>query len=263
MDIHNNQTLTIPKKNMVKYLGVHFDHLFRLNKHHLIQISKAKDTFKSNSRIFYNTNLENKAKIICYQLLVRPLLTYATPILWNTGPTIIEMMRKFERGCIRACLRAHRTPESNYKKRTKNEVIYNKANIPRIDNFMLKLTRSYFSNIEKTNNTSIKNLMETNDELTNEMMLSGYLPPEAFTHCDKIGVIQDHNNVPIIYHKKRHSTNKKINSNLEEYNYNLLTYSIAIPNRDKNDMDRLTNKYKWLHNDAKHLDELRRRTKKK
>lgn len=182
MDIHNNPTLVIPKKIIVKYLGVHFNHLCRLNKHHMIQTSKAKDIFKSNSRIFYNADLENKPKIICYhQLLVRQLLTYAMPFLWNTGLTIIKMMRRFERGCIRVCLRAHRTSKSNFKKRTKNELIYNKANITRIDNFMLKMTRRYFCNLEKIHNLTIKKLMEPNGELTNEMMLSGYLPEALFT----------------------------------------------------------------------------------
>lgn len=80
---------------------------------------------------------------------------------------------------------------------------------------------------------------------------------------DKIGVIQDQNNVPIIYHKKIHSTNKKISINSEEYNNDMLTYSTAMANRDIKDTDRLSTRYKWLHEDAKHIDELRRRTKKK
>lgn len=234
-----------------------------MNKHHLIQLNKAKENFKKNSRIFHNSSLENKAKLICYQLLIRPIIIFSTPILWNTGPTIIEQLRKFERGCLRAILKAHRTKESDYKKRTKNKVIYNRANIPRIDIFMLKLVRRYFSNLEESNNILIKEISKQNEELALDMMKSGYMTPETFMYCDKISVIQDQNNVPIIYHKKRHSTNKKISNISEEYNNDTVTYSTALASRDLKDTDRLSKKYKWLQRDAKHLDELRRRTKKK
>ncbi|KAI4480425.1 hypothetical protein M0802_014235 [Mischocyttarus mexicanus] len=76
-----SSTLVIPQKKTVKYLGVTLDHLLRLKKHHSIQLNKAKIAIKANCRIFYNSNLEARAKVICYQLLIRPLLTYVAPVL--------------------------------------------------------------------------------------------------------------------------------------------------------------------------------------
>lgn len=70
----------IPHKNTVKYLGVHLDHLLRLCKHTDTQLNKAKAAVNVNKRIFYSKYLNRRAKIICYQLLIRPILTYAAPI---------------------------------------------------------------------------------------------------------------------------------------------------------------------------------------
>ncbi|KAI4475151.1 hypothetical protein M0802_015265 [Mischocyttarus mexicanus] len=89
-----SSTLVIPQKKTVKYLGVTLDYLLRLNKHHSIQLNKAKIAIKANSRIFYNSNLEARSKIICYPLLIRPILTYAVLVLWNMGSTVMEKYRR-------------------------------------------------------------------------------------------------------------------------------------------------------------------------
>ncbi|KAI4486271.1 hypothetical protein M0802_012415 [Mischocyttarus mexicanus] len=87
---------------------------------------------------------------------------------------------------------------------------------------------------------------------------SGYIPPELFTLCDKHGLIQDENNLPVLYHIKRHCTDKTIS--LEP---NLITrnsFSTALPNIDKRDTHRLSKAYWWLTQDAKYIDEIRRRS---
>lgn len=53
----------------------------RYIKHLDIQLSKAKNGFKALIRLFNNNQLSVKAKIICYLLLIRPILTYAAPHL--------------------------------------------------------------------------------------------------------------------------------------------------------------------------------------
>ncbi|KAK0071793.1 hypothetical protein PV325_012361, partial [Microctonus aethiopoides] len=90
---------------------------------------------------------------------------------------------------------------------------------------------------------------------------TGYIPPQAFTLADKLGILQDDMNVPIIYHIRRHKASKKLPSSYEELENFSPVYSKAIPNRDFNDMHRINNKYWWLQADAKHLDELRKRAK--
>lgn len=64
------ELIEVPHKNIVKYLGIHLDHLMKLNSHVNIQLEKAKKAFQANRRIFYNRNLYPTAKIISYQLVV-------------------------------------------------------------------------------------------------------------------------------------------------------------------------------------------------
>ncbi|CAD6230346.1 GSCOCG00012164001-RA-CDS, partial [Cotesia congregata] len=176
-DKDTGEEFPIPNQK-VKYLGINFDYLLRMNKHHTIQLNKAKKAFRANSRIFCDRNIDSKAKLICYQLLVRPIMSYAAPIWWNIGPSVMEKYRKFERSCLKKCLGRYRSPESNYLKYLSNKEIYNLANIPRFDNFCLTLTRNYFSTINEIDNNIIKNLKIENIELIKRMTKSNYSPPE-------------------------------------------------------------------------------------
>ncbi|KAI4480017.1 hypothetical protein M0802_014301 [Mischocyttarus mexicanus] len=255
---HNYRAVAIPHKKTVKYLGVTLDHLLRLNKHHCIQLNKARLAIKANSRIFYNSNLEAKAKIICYQLLIRPLLTYAAPVLWNTGSTVMEKYRRLERAVLRSCTRTHRTAESDYKKYVSNVKIYNLANISRIDCFTTKLCRRNYANYRTINNPIINKLGCPDEEDFANICSSGYIPPELFTLCDKHGLIQNENNLPVLYHIKRHCTDKTIS--LEPNTITRNSFSTALPNIDKRDTHRLSKAYWWLTQDAKYIDEIRRRS---
>ncbi|CAD6236622.1 GSCOCG00012474001-RA-CDS, partial [Cotesia congregata] len=158
------EKLTVPRKTTVRYLGVHLDYTLK-NKDHLdTQLKAASNAFKSNSRIFYSKYLSVKAKIICYQLLVRPILTYAAPIWWNSNPTTMEKLRAFERRCLRACTGLYRASKSNYQKFVSNEKLYEAADIPRIDNFIIKLVRDYFAKLPEINNEIINNLAKIKED---------------------------------------------------------------------------------------------------
>lgn len=88
-------------------------------------------------------------------------------------------------------------------------MLYSKARIPRIDNFMVKLTREYFVKAKHIKN-SITNtqLIKIDHQLTNNNKAYGLLSPEAFLTLDHQGLIQNEKNVPIIYHwPKQKKTN--------------------------------------------------------
>ena len=57
----------------------------------------------------------------------------------------MEKLRIFERNCLRACLKMYKTSESNYESHYPNKKLYDNANIPRIDNFILKLNRDHMA----------------------------------------------------------------------------------------------------------------------
>lgn len=246
-------------KETVKYLEVTFDHLIHLTKHHKIQLEKARTAIKCNSKIFYNKNLSIKAKLICYQLLVRPLITYAAPMLWNMGPTVMKKYSRLERSALRACIRKYRKAETGYLERISNAKIYNMANLIRIDCFYLKICRNYYARFQDIGNPIMENLRCPRDEICEERCETGYLSPEMFIFCDKKGILQNEYNLPTIYHDKRHCTSKKIKL-IKNKQGNISEFSKALPRVDLMDKHRLSTDYWWLQNDAKYIEEIRRRT---
>lgn len=173
----------------------------------------------------------------------------------------MEKLREFERSCLRTALNTFRKEDS--PKFVSNENLYNLAKIPRIDIFILKLTRDYLSRTKTSHNKIVKQFSETHFDCE-ERARTGYFPPQYFTHFDNTGLIQDSNNVPIIYHFSRHQSDKTITYTLQDWsNQNNVKYNTRLSIRDRNDKTRLNKKYWWLSVNAVHLDELRRRTRRK
>lgn len=254
----NGQSTEIPVKKEVKYLGVVIDYLLHMTNHHKNQLVKSRNAIKSNARIFYNKNLSTKAKLICYQLLIRPLITYAAPMLWNMGPWVMEKYRRLERSALRSCISMHRKAETGYHERISNAKIYNTANITRVDCFYLKLCRNYFASFLNINNPIMEQLACPDDITCESHCRSGYVTPEMFIYCDRQGLLQNEMNVPIIYHENRHCFNKQIK--LNHHDFERPIHSTALPKIDINDKHRLSKDYWWLQNNAIHIDEIRRRT---
>lgn len=257
-----NDKVRIPHRQVVKYLGVYLDHLLRGNIHLTIQRQKALAAFHANSRIFYNVHLTKRAKIILYLLLIRPIISYAAPIWWNSNVSAMEQLRAFERSCLRACLRLYRSTHSNYNHYVSNKTLYNTANVPRIDSFCVKLTRDYYSKLRTIRNAHINNLAIIDERTVSSQALSGYLTPQSFIYFDSRGIIQNSDNIPIIYHWRRNKANKRITITENDWLINRAGFSesTTISKMDFFDFHRLNvDKYWWLSRDSPVLIELARR----
>lgn len=254
-----NVKTAVPHKTSVKYLGIHLDQLLRIKKHIDRQLEKATKALKANSRLFYSRNLNSNAKLICYALLIRPIVTYGAPIWYNTNASTMERLRTFERKCFRACLRNWRSSESEYQRYISNRKIYDAAKLPRIDNYILKICRNYFASIKHSDNPSINKYAHINADQLIAAKNSGYLPPETFTILDNNDYLQNANNVPVIYHWSRSRTDKSLPMSIKSQK---LMYSTVIPNRDANDLYRASAKYWWL-TDSIATEEIRKRSKHK
>ncbi|OXU26695.1 hypothetical protein TSAR_016977 [Trichomalopsis sarcophagae] len=154
----DNKQIQVDHKRTVRYLGVILDDLLRLNTHIRTQLEKAPP----------------RCKVICYLLLIRPIITYAAPIWWNVSASFMEKIRKFERYCLRASLHIYR--ESENKHFISNKHIYDVANDPRIDNFIVKLTRDYYENLKKVNNHYLQSYSNTPEHSYIRHRNSEYIP---------------------------------------------------------------------------------------
>ena len=74
----------------------------------------------------------------------------------------MEKFQFFERKCPKACLGLYIEPEENYRKRVKNKKIYEIAQAPRIDVFIIYLIRKIFPN----------------DNYYAETCINGFVPPD-------------------------------------------------------------------------------------
>lgn len=116
----------------------------------------------------------------------------------------MEKIRILERKCLRASLNINRSEHSDYIKYVNNQKLYDKAKIPRIDNFIINLTRDHFLHAsEITDNSLIFGSIYPNSMYFERALTNGFIPPEAFIYLDQKGYIQDKKNVPIIYHFPR------------------------------------------------------------
>ena len=104
-----------------------------------------------------------------------------------------------------------------------NKQLYDKTNINRIDNSIVKICRNYHAKSSLVENDLIKTFYYYNALYFEKAMVSGFLPPEAFVHLDKEKLIQNSQHIPIIYHKDRRATNKFTS---REY---------AVPRKDTDD----------------------------
>jgi len=131
----------------------------------------------------------------------------------------------------------NRSAETEYTKYISNQKLYEKANIPRIDNFIINLTREHFLQANRVKqNSLIYGALYPNPMYYNRTLSTGYIPPEAFIYLDQKGYIQDDKNVPLIYHFPRHNSNKKLEypqfSSSDDMSITW-RYSMALPIKKK------------------------------
>jgi hypothetical protein len=237
-----NQVL-IPKKTKVKYLGMMIH--MHLNQTEQIKyaIEKGNKAFMASRKLFYEKRILPRVKIIAYQALIRPTITYGVQTWYNISASLMERLRKLERKCIRVCINKVRTPESNYQHYYSNKRIYDIAKIVRIDNFCIKLTRNHYERSLKVNeNSLISRIYYHNEDYIKYSMNTGFIAPEHFIYLDSKKFIQGENHVPILYHYSRRATCKAIEFDPGNLNESSLKYDKYIPEKDKN----IRRNYWWL-----------------
>lgn len=160
------------------------------------------------------------------------------------------------------CLRINRSGHSDFQRYASNNILYNKAEIPRIDNFTIKLTRDYFSSLHLIDNTIIQSIKEHPIHSPEYQINSGYTTPQSFSFCDSRGLVQCGKNIPLLYHWRRNKANKRISFTLQDIAHNSENFIGAkdIPSKDYNDFHRLKfEKYSWLSFNCPHMRELNER----
>ena len=242
-----NGNIRIKNKNTVKYLGIYIDKFLYFNTHINNKIISARKSFFSYKKLFSSKHINKRVKVVLYQTLVRPIITYGCPVWFNISPSYMEKLRKFERKCLRACTGQYRSHHSNYLKYISNQKLYDFAQVSRIDNYIIKLIRNHISSATKSEtNNFIKGPYYENDEYLKTCLQSGFVPPETFIFLDKSEFIQNSEGIPIFYHMYRRATDKSFN--IESLSLTNNRFDTSIPHRDELFSHTVnSNLYWWLN----------------
>lgn len=79
--IKANNNTRIPNRQVVKYLGIYLDKFLYFNSHINLKLTKARNAFFMHKKLFYSQYIKPRVKVILYQSLIRPILTYGSTYL--------------------------------------------------------------------------------------------------------------------------------------------------------------------------------------
>ena len=186
------------------------------------QPKKVHEIFISNSRIFFNRYLTESNFIF----------TINSPNTYLCSPNFVEMnapsmeeFRVLEHKCLRACVSLFRVSLPDSKKYVGNKILYETVNIPRIDWFLIKMTRDYFSKLTTHTNVIIKNIASLNVNDIQQQLESVYILPQICTRLDTLGLIQNHDNIPLLYHWKCNKAIKRVTIRSDDFLLIILIFS--------------------------------------
>ncbi|GFV38527.1 RNA-directed DNA polymerase from mobile element jockey [Trichonephila clavipes] len=158
------QNQKIPWSQHTKYLGVIIDKNLTFRQH----ITHVRNKFKNASRQLYSlicrkSKLNRRNKLLIYTLILKPLLTYASPIWAHAVRTNINLIESTQNVILRQILDTHWY--------MRNAGIRAACNIPTIRQTIRKLAINFFSNVDAHDNPSIQ-------------AIPTYPTLSSLSHCD-------------------------------------------------------------------------------
>ena len=139
------------------------------------------------------------------------------------------------------------------------------ADIPRIDLFIINIIRQHYIKAPYIQHPVIQAHLKITVNDVVDQCTKGYVLPTSFLLLDKLKIMQNHENVPELYHISRHEKNKKIYHpalNNQIANVTKYVYSRTISAKDAADVTRHSDVNYWWLRDAD-PDDVRKRTKRK
>lgn len=156
-------SIPVPKKKRVKYLGVNFDYLWRFNEHGKSAVRKGQ---AAKNLLYPVMNASSKVdvgiKILCYKQLIRPMITYGFPTWFNVSKTSMNKIRIFERKCLRQCNNIVRTPDDF--KFISNDELYARSRVVPIDSYMFGLCERFVDNLVMLDNSLIESVVRSQSD---------------------------------------------------------------------------------------------------
>lgn len=150
----------LPARNDIRLLGVQFQTNNRFTKHVSIRLAKAKRSRYHLNRLLRNSVIPSRLKVQMYKLYVRSVLMHAAPV-WCRQPQVtshqMELMRAFERGCLRSAANIRRDRGSYRHVRVSR--VYETAACMRIDRYVALAHINFYHRCALVNDDKFGSLM--------------------------------------------------------------------------------------------------------
>ncbi|GFY03802.1 RNA-directed DNA polymerase from mobile element jockey [Trichonephila clavipes] len=146
--LHNEK---IPWSQNTKYLGVTLDNKLTFKQH----ITRIRENFIKKAHtlshlISRRSKLSRSNKLLIYSSLLRPIITYASPVWSFAAKTHIQKLEVLQNKTLRQILRADWY--------MRNASLRNAINFKTIRNFMKKIAKKFFIKIDQSDNISIQRI---------------------------------------------------------------------------------------------------------
>lgn len=142
---------SIPWSAAVRYLGITLDKRLNWTKHIAKLRVKGAQALGSLSPILNRkSRLSPKTKIRLYTTLIRPCITYSCPVWSNTCESNYKHLQILQNKAVKI---AYNTPFL-----TNLQILHSKINLPNITQYILKLTRKFYSKNKCHYNTLIADI---------------------------------------------------------------------------------------------------------
>lgn len=169
--------VNIPFKSSIKYLGVHFDKLFKFNNHGRTLLSKAKKISGMFSGVMNSSYLPQRTKLLLYKVAIRSALVYAFPIWFAISPIVAKELEIFERSILRKCIGKY---YESFTKRYSNTYIYKNSSVVPFCRYALNLQRTFVDKLQFHDNALINEIFECEENINWNGV--SYLSPIGILH---------------------------------------------------------------------------------
>lgn len=193
----------IPFTNNIKYLGIHFNNLFKFNRHARIVLKKSYKIMGAFSKIMFNKNLSKRTKLLLYKTSIRPVFLYGFPIWFNISPIVMKEMEVFERKILRLCIQKN---FQSLNKRYSNYYIYYHSKITPIGLYVCDILRRFINRLSVHDNLHIKGIF--NEQRGFSWHNTNYLSPIGFFNEETPNFDININTSPSFFRKSTPGTHR-------------------------------------------------------
>jgi len=133
------QHTVIPWSPHIRYLGLELDSKLLFTKHlHSVKHKVTGVFLKLFPLLARDSTLSSHNRLAVYKLMIRPILTYAAPVLSNTSSSNYRHLQLLQSKCLRVI--------GNYPRRTPITHLHSALNLEPIQEFIYHLTDKFFYN---------------------------------------------------------------------------------------------------------------------